>query len=127
MGGGAGGSDTPNRLFMQGVVLSLFIFFRRIDSVQGFPDINITPQQLITCLLWLLLLLFSFLHFDLNLKAIGKPMVILQPDPNYPSSLFRHPSLGEKDRNSSTKGEKASSWTLTTNVYFDTLHNTHKT
>ena len=52
----------------------------RIDSVQGFPDLNIAPQHLITCLflfclllLLLLLLLLEVgrggvLHFDLKLK-----------------------------------------------------------
>ena len=40
------GTDAPSRLFIKGVGLSFFP--RRIDSVQGLPDLNITPQQLIT-------------------------------------------------------------------------------
>ena len=44
-GGGGGRTDAPNRLFMKGVALSLS---RRIYSVEGLPDLNITSQQLIT-------------------------------------------------------------------------------
>ena len=46
-GGGGGRTDAPNRLFMKGVALSLS---RRIYSVECLLDLNIMPQQLITCL-----------------------------------------------------------------------------
>ena len=49
-GGGGGGTDAPNRLFMKGVRLSVspFFFPHQIYSLSGFPDLNVTPQQLAT-------------------------------------------------------------------------------
>ena len=59
--------------------LCFFLFRCRIYSVYGLPDLNITPQQLITCL-FIVVVVFSFLflHFDQSTRTVISDFQIFQ-------------------------------------------------
>ena len=95
-------TNAPNRLFLNGVRLSLFFFsfLPRVYSISDLPDLNVTPLQLTTCLfcccclllfLFYFYFIFCFSSFTLRPKSTNlrqfPSSVVIQSSPRQSSPI----------------------------------------